>query len=460
MAWFRGIAGCVMLLAGASAHATTILNETFEGEFPSVNWAVAGFPSWGTVSYRAATGAKSAYCAGTPVAPPGPYFSDMNAWAMYGPFSLADATSGNATFKMWLKASDNDNLQWLVYVSEGERWSFGPAEFGDQSASGWQTMTADFANLPDLGNICGQADVYFCIVFWSDSSGVDEGAYVDDVVITIDDTPQPDLVIESMTHSPTDPTPSQTVTFTVTVRNQGTAAAGLFQVGFWAHSACPPSVSTPPDATQDISGLGAGATAERDFTAVAGPNGIYTAWAYAGNQDGVGEVAESKEWNNAGPSGGHSWAVGGGTPQPDLHDDGVDWHEAGPTTTVSEGLEFGMGLDVRSSSAASGAHVTQFYFSTDTAISATDFLIGTYSSSGIASGQYETQYTTLTWPPTSGPPAGTYYLGAIIDATDTVGESNESNNTVLLFNGTTTVTVVGTSSPTIECSVNQCFNNV
>ncbi len=40
----------------------------------------------------------------------------------------------------------------------------------------------------------------------------------------------PDLVVQSMVHSPTNPTIGQNVTFTITVRNNGSAAAGTFRV--------------------------------------------------------------------------------------------------------------------------------------------------------------------------------------------------------------------------------------
>ncbi|MEK7679103.1 MAG: SBBP repeat-containing protein, partial [Deltaproteobacteria bacterium] len=76
---------------------------------------------------------------------------------------------------------------------------------------------------------------------------------------------------------------------------------------------------------------------------------------------------------------------------------------------------------------ASSASYVKFYLSTDTTIAASDIYLGQRSVGGLASGASSSATTSLLIPQSVTP--GTYYIGAIADATNTNTESNESNNT-------------------------------
>jgi hypothetical protein len=77
----------------------TLLSDSFEGGFPGATWQVSGSPGWGRTTYSSHSGSYSVWCAGSSLsASGGAYANNMNAWMIYGPFSLTDATSANLSF--------------------------------------------------------------------------------------------------------------------------------------------------------------------------------------------------------------------------------------------------------------------------------------------------------------------------------------------------------------------------
>ena len=160
---------------------TTLLYEDFEGSFPGSTWSLQGYPTWGTESYNRYAGNKSCWCAGTGLTPPGPYVSYMAAHIVYGPFSLSDANDAGISFYRWNVSELNcDYLKWWVSIDNGASWS-GWQNSGNSPT--WTNTYFDLTNVPTLGNICGQSQVYFAFTFISDYSIEYEGAYVDNVVI-------------------------------------------------------------------------------------------------------------------------------------------------------------------------------------------------------------------------------------------------------------------------------------
>ena len=85
------------------------------------------------------------------------------------------------------------------------------------------------------------------------------------------DDSKPDLVIESIAHSPANPVANDVVTFTVTVRNQGQgAAAAVFNVAFWPDRASAPTISTASALSKDYNlGIAPGQAATLQFAATA-----------------------------------------------------------------------------------------------------------------------------------------------------------------------------------------------
>jgi hypothetical protein len=111
---------------------------------------------------------------------------------------------------------------------------------------------------------------------------------------------------------------------------------------------------------------------------------------------------------------------------PDLQDDGEVYRDFSPNS-LSPGTQIAVSCDIRNTgSVASGPFVVHFYASTDTAISPSDHSLGTVNMGSIpASGRADCD---LTGGNTGGIPAGTYYIGWLIDSTGSVAEGSEANN--------------------------------
>jgi hypothetical protein len=225
-----------------------IYNETFEGDFPGTNWTLYGNPTWNDTNYAALGGSRSGWCAASSVSPSSGYPNNMDAWMVYGPFSLAGATTAQANF--WYKNSSEpgiDSLQWLA-STDGSNF-YGHKTSGDQPT--WSMVTFDLTAVPTLGNLCGRDQVWFALRFVSDGSvsGL-PGAFVDEIVIQKDVLPTvPDLIpylpagwndqipigtaqlAGEAVHAFSGPFyNNQTLYFNWASLNQGTAASGGYRV--------------------------------------------------------------------------------------------------------------------------------------------------------------------------------------------------------------------------------------
>ena len=157
-----------------------IMTDGFEGTFPGVKWQLYGDPTWGKESYRQHTGSYSAWCAGSSYNPPSNYPNNMEAWMVYGPFSLADATDAELNFWFWNKSQGPDDyLFWGASTTGGQ--FYGSGHNGD--SAGWQSVSFDLTDVYTLGNLCGQSQVWIGFFFGSDESTTDKGAFIDDVVL-------------------------------------------------------------------------------------------------------------------------------------------------------------------------------------------------------------------------------------------------------------------------------------
>ena len=171
---------------------TTVFGETFEGSFPGTSWTLYGSPTWNDVDYDKHGGSRSGWCAGSSLSPATGYTDNMDAWMVYGPFSLVDATGASMSF--WYKnlsESGSDYFLWLASV-DGVNFA-GYQISGDQN--NWVSQVFDLTNVPTLGDLRGRPQVWVAFAFESNSavSGPTyKGAYVDDVVVA-KDAPAPDL---------------------------------------------------------------------------------------------------------------------------------------------------------------------------------------------------------------------------------------------------------------------------
>jgi len=153
------------------------LDETFEGTFPGA-WQLYGDPTWQTDDFKPQAGAKSAWCARGGWMGVDPQFSNyadnMDAWMIYGPFSLENATSASFSFDLWLESELNyDYFHW-GRLHECETFD---GESISGTSGGWTHRTYD------LSAALGEPYVCIAFGFTSDVSVTYKGAFVDNVRI-------------------------------------------------------------------------------------------------------------------------------------------------------------------------------------------------------------------------------------------------------------------------------------
>lgn len=138
------------------------------------------------------------------------------------------------------------------------------------------------------------------------------------------------------------------------------------------------------------------------------------------------------------------------TDRPDLIDDGQLYSGFSPTTVTAGSTTFSAYNDVRNTgTASSGGFYVSYYASTNTTITTFDYLIGTQYVSSIDAFNWKDANWSGTFP--SGIPAGTYWVGWIIDSGSNVTEFDEDNN--VAYKSSYKLTVNSGSPPPIPASV-------
>jgi len=190
-----------------AAVTQTLLSEGFEGVFPSGAWSVfdnngatGGEVFWNDTNFRSYAGSWSGGCAagGANASSPGTaYSNNMSSWMVYGPVSLSDANAASLSFRYWLNSEQGFDFFKAMVSINGTNF-YGVQASG--SSGGWVSGSLDLANVPTLGNIIGQPNVWIAFIFSSDSTVTAEGAYVDEILLqkTVG-TGGPDIRIEPLT---------------------------------------------------------------------------------------------------------------------------------------------------------------------------------------------------------------------------------------------------------------------
>ena len=230
----------------------------------------------------------------------------------------------------------------------------------------------------------------------------------------------PDLVVAELSVNDSDPAPGTQFTLSVTVRNDGDAAAAATTLRYFR--------STDATITTADTDVGTGAVAQLAASASASDSASLTAPASAGTYyygacvDPV--TAESDTTNNC------SEAVQVNVPaavpavppmqaQPDLVVADPSVSDSGPAA----GTQFTLSATVRNDGDAAAAATTLRYFrSTDATITTADTEVGTGAVAQLAASASARDSVSLTAPAS----AGTYYYGACVNpVTD---ESDTTNN--------------------------------
>jgi hypothetical protein len=168
----------------------TMKSEDFEGTFPG-EWDVSdnnpnnGSYYWGKRTCQPNGGGYSGWAVGGgdgSYLPCGNnYPNNVEGWMVYGPFSLADASDAELTFKLWLDVEyDYDLVFRGASIDDYSYYGWSTTGY----SAGWVDSELDLTNVPTLGDLTGEPNVWIALVFFSDFSTVrPEGAYVDDVLL-------------------------------------------------------------------------------------------------------------------------------------------------------------------------------------------------------------------------------------------------------------------------------------
>ena len=237
------------------------------------------------------------------------------------------------------------------------------------------------------------------------------------ITITVLDVPRADLVMTAVS-GPASGVTGTTISIANTVNNQGTAPAGTFYVGLYLSSDAVITTADTRVGRRSYSSLAAGA-ANSVSTSVTLPTTLAAGTYYIGAiADYTGTITENSETNNA--FAGNTVTVTAG---PDLVMATVSGPASaarGTSITISNSiLNQGVGT-------ATNTSYVGFYLSKDPVITTGDQRIGRRSISSLAIGAANTATTAVTVPSTFA--VGTYYIGVIADYSNTVKESNETNN--------------------------------
>ena len=167
----------------------TIVSEDFEGDFPGTGWQVvdedgdSGLYRWGKRDCRASGGSHSAWSVGegdTRLACLTGYPGDVFSWMVYGPFSLADASSAELVFDWWSDSAGSDEF---FYGASTDDYDYRGVHITGDHATWTTGAVFDLSAVPSFGSLLGEDQVWIGFAFESASPGDEEGAYVDNVLV-------------------------------------------------------------------------------------------------------------------------------------------------------------------------------------------------------------------------------------------------------------------------------------
>jgi subtilase family serine protease len=229
----------------------------------------------------------------------------------------------------------------------------------------------------------------------------------------------PDLVITSISTGTTTYKRGDKITIKNTVKNQGEIASGSFKVYFYLSKDSTITTADTPLGYRTISGLNAGAsnTEYTNFTVPSNLSGSYYVGAIA---DQSNDVFESNESNNILASPTSINVV-----LPDLVATSVNAlstsYRRGSTMTVKNTVK-------NQGKVTSGGFYVNIYLYRNYKGKITSIYLGRQYFSSVGAGASKTAYTKLTIKSTT--PKGLYYCKMVVDPSNSVAESNKSNNAI------------------------------
>ena len=110
------------------------------------------------------------------------YPDSVESWMIYGPFSLADAQQAEIGLAVWLN-SEAVFDGFGVYASVDDEWYY-EVGWAEGNWAKWLDLTYSLSEVPELGSLVGEPQVWLALVFEADNSiAFAEGCYVDDIAL-------------------------------------------------------------------------------------------------------------------------------------------------------------------------------------------------------------------------------------------------------------------------------------
>ena len=203
--------------------------------------------------------------------------------------SVSSVTTSSATLNGTANPNGTDTHVWFTYgTNSSMTGSISTAQQDIGSGTGGSAFGAG------IGGLAANTTYYYQ-AWGSSSAGSSHGAVGSFTTLSL---PLPDLVITSLT-APTTGNPGGTINVSMTVANQGTAAAGAFNVEFYFSSTSSISTSSVDSGYGcSFSSLGAVAATSCNLAVVI-PAGLSPGtWYFGANADPANQVMESNKSNN------------------------------------------------------------------------------------------------------------------------------------------------------------------
>ena len=307
-------------------------------------------------------------------------------WTPTNP-SIGETVTFTATIKN--QGSGSSSSSRVYFYLDGSTSHFTYKNFGGLSADA--TTTVSFTWNAQAGSHTFKA------VVDKDNTLTESDETNNEKTITFSATSLSDLVVQDITWTPTNPSIGETVTFTATIKNQGSGSSSSSRVYFYLDG------STSHFTYKNFGGLSADATTTVSFTWNA-QAGSHTFKAVV---DKDNTLTESDETNN------EKTITFSATSLSDLVVQNINWTPT--SSSIGDAITFAATIKNQGNGSSSNGYV-HFYFDD----SNTHY---TYQSfAGITAGSTTT--VSFTWKAQG----GFHILKAVVDKTNAVIESDESNN--------------------------------
>lgn len=240
--------------------------------------------------------------------------------------------------------------------------------------------------------------------------------------------PTPDLVVNSISITPTVVTPElgETISVTDNVRNAGIEAAGSFKIGYYLSNNTAITTSDILIGTRTVNGLAVGDSTQ-GTTTLNVPTGVSPGSYFVGAlADFEESIVEANRVNNALMAQSPLDVVAAPTPMPDLI---VDLAQFDPKFIGPGGSLQVQSVVRNEGSLSAGAFRIGVYLSLDEEITVDDLLLNERSVLHLAIDFGTASSSPVLIPP--GTAAGKYFVGIIADFGNNIAESNEENNLLL-----------------------------